>query len=78
MNFGFTYFSEVALLGWPLPYSMLSSIKEVKCLKISNMVWTEVWFPTLVSAFNHFTFQDAEEETPQVQLPMLDTSVQSN
>ena len=56
MNFGFTYFSEVALLGWPLPYSMISSIEEVKCLKIFNMVWTEVWFPTLVSAFTSTTF----------------------
>ena len=38
-----------------------------------------VLFPTLVSAFtSYFTFQDAEEENPQVQLPMLDTSVQSN
>ena len=50
MNFGFTYFSEVALLGWPLPYSMLSSIKEVKCLKIFNMVWTRVVKADLLKA----------------------------
>ena len=67
MNFGFTYFAEVALLGWPLPYSMLSSIKEVKCLKIFNMVWTEVWFPTLFPALTSITFPISgcrERESP--------------